>query len=295
MDTLLIFGAAGQLGAECAALFRDRFRLVPLDLADLDVGDPGQCRAALELHRPDIVLNCAAYTRVDDAESRPALARAVNAVAPGVMAEWTETRQAMLVHISTDFVFDGAKPPPDMYVEDDQPNPLSVYGQTKLEGEKAIRERTGRFAILRTAWLYGRTGANFPKTMLRLAQAQPERTLRVVNDQLGSPTCAWRLARQIARVLEARATGLFHASSDGACTWHDFACAFLDAMDIPHRIVPCSTADYPTPARRPPNSVLRNRALQEAGLDLMPDWREDMAAFAQRHREAILEETRSNP
>ncbi len=270
---------------------RDRYRLVALDLADLDIGDPDQCRSALDRHQPDIVLNCAAYTRVDDAESHFDIAQAVNADAPGIMAQWVDAHRAWLLHVSTDFVFDGGKPPPERYVEDDTPNPLSVYGQTKLAGENAVREQTDRHAILRTAWLYGRNGANFPKTMLRLALTQPDTDIRVVDDQIGSPTWSHRLASQIERVLSVRAQGTFHASSDSACTWYAFACAFLDAMNVPYRVIPCTTADYPTPARRPPNAVLENRALRQAGLDIMPAWQDDMMAFVRIHRDALIEET----
>jgi dTDP-4-dehydrorhamnose reductase len=289
MNTLLVFGASGQLGAECVKVLAPPWQVVALSRADADLGDPRQCRAALDRHAPAAVLNAAAYTRVDDAQSRPQAAYAVNAEAPKIMAEWVEAHRAWLVHVSTDFVFDGKKPRPQTYDENDRTAPLSVYGQSKLAGENAIRETTDRYAILRTAWLYGRHGSNFPKTMLRLARRQPHKDIAVVADQYGTPTWARRLALQIARVVEVRARGLFHASSDGSCSWHEFACAFLDTVGVPHRIVPCPSEDYPVPAPRPRNSVLRNRALQEAGLDIMPHWRDDMESFIGACRSELLE------
>ena len=244
---------------------------------------------------PDAVVNCAAFTAVDKAESCEEAARAVNAMAPGLLGRECARRGIRVVHISTDYVFDGLREPPAPYVETDVPAPLSAYGRTKREGEERLLGSGARAAVLRTAWLYGAHGRNFPKTMLRLALAHPGRPLRVVDDQWGSPTWSWRLARQIAAVLDAPEfpEGIFHATAHGFTTWRRFAEAFLRAVGCDVAVEPCSTADYPTPARRPGNSILENAALARLGLDAMADWEEDVATFAARHRDALLAEARA--
>jgi dTDP-4-dehydrorhamnose reductase len=239
-----------------------------------------------------VVLNCAAYTRVDDCEEHREEAWRANATGPAVLAQAAEEHGARLIHISTDYVFDGQRPVPAPYTEADPVAPLSCYGQSKLAGEEAVRTGCRRWAILRTAWLYGRHGGNFPKTMLRLALRQPERVLRVVNGQYGSPTWSWRLAEQLRTVIEADATGLFHATAEGHTTWYEFAARFLSAMHVPHNLQPCRNEEYPTRAVRPVNSILENAALKQAGLNVMRPWQEDLEEFVARHREELLAECR---
>jgi dTDP-4-dehydrorhamnose reductase len=188
-------------------------------------------------------------------------------------------------------VFAGDKPLFQSLEETDEPGPVSEYGRSKLAGEQAVLESGARAAILRTAWLYGAHGKNFLKTMLRLALQNPEREIRVVNDQFGSPTWSHTLARQIAAVVDAKATGVFHATSEGHGSWYELANRFLSLMDVPFRMSPCTTADYPTPARRPANSILENAALKRAGINLFTDWRDELSAFVQKNREKMLAET----
>jgi dTDP-4-dehydrorhamnose reductase len=289
---ILITGANGQLGRDCQEMLRPQHTVVATDLPEFDVTDAGQVHHQIETQRPDVVLNCAAFTRVDDCETQKDLAFRANAAAPGFLAQAARAANARLIHISTDYVFDGARPPPQPYTEDDATRPVSVYGASKLAGEEAVRASGARWAILRTAWLYGRHGGNFPKTMLRLALRRPERELRVINEQWGSPTWSRRLAEQIRVVIEADATGLFHATAEGHTTWFDFAAAFLHAMNVPQRLVPCRTVDYPTPARRPGNSILENGRLKAAGWNVMRPWDADVAEFVARHRGELLEEAR---
>ena len=289
---ILITGARGQLGRDCQEILRLDHTVIATDLPEFDVTDAEQVRRQVEIHRSDVVLNCAAFTRVDDCETQKELAFRANAVAPGFLAQAARAVNARIVHISTDYVFDGERPPPQPYTEDDATRPLSVYGASKLAGEEAIRATGARWAILRTAWLYGRYGGNFPKTMLRLTLQQPERELRVINEQWGSPTWSWRLAQQIKVVIETSAEGLFHATAEGFTTWHGFATAFLQAMNVPHRLAPCRIADYPTPARRPQNSILENNRLKASGGNVMRLWDADVAEFVARYRDELLQEAR---
>lgn len=280
---LLIVGANGQLGRDCQTALGAAHSLSCLDLPEIDIADLASVRAWVTRLAPDAVVNCAAYTRVDDAETHAELCHRVNALGPANLAQACAERNAKLIHISTDYVFDGTRPPGEVYTEDDTPNPMSVYGATKLAGEKPVLAYA-QGAVLRTAWLYGATGPNFLLTMLRLALRQPPQPIRVVNDQFGTPTWSGRLARQIGRLLEDYRPGLYHATSQGSCSWYDLARRFLTEMEVPHEVIPIPTADYPTPARRPANAVLENRNLKRAGLDVMIPWEADLEAFVALNR-----------
>lgn len=286
---VLITGNKGQLGRECESVFQGSHEIRGADLPELDLTNRSALDACVENFQPDVIVNCAAYTRVDDAEqaSERARCRQVNAGVPEMLAEICKERDLHLIHISTDYVFDGKKPVPVPYIETDPTGPLSWYGRTKLEGEDLIRKIAPRYAILRTAWLYGQHGRNFPQAIVRKALACPPQPLKVVHDQYGSPTCAERLAQQVFVAAEAGATGLFHATSEGACTWFDFARELLGHMNISREVIPCRSADYPTPAVRPANSILENRALKEKGLNVFVPWQQDVEHFVRRHGEAL--------
>jgi len=289
MSGLLVIGHRGQLGTDCLTVMP---KASGIDFPEIDISDRFQTLGKLNTLAPDVIVNCAAYTAVDACESDPACWK-VNADGPKQLAEWAAANNAFLVHISTDYVFSGDKPLFEACVETDPVAPLSEYGKSKLAGEKAVLDSGVNAAILRTAWLYGANGKNFLKTMLRLALQNPEREIRVVNDQFGSPTWSHTLARQIAAVVDAKATGVFHATSEGYCSWFDLASRFLQLMAIPHRIAPCTTAEYPTPAKRPANSILENAALKSLGLNLFPDWKAELARFADENRVALLREAAS--
>ena len=277
---LLVLGAAGQIGHElCRRVWPADYRIAGVDRAEVDITRQEAVADALRQERPDIVINAAAYTAVDRAESEPDVAWAVNAAGPGHLAVGCETAGIPLVHISTDYVFDGRKEAP--YREDDPVNPLGVYGRSKEAGDRAVREGLPEHVIVRTAWVYSAQGHNFVRTMLRLAADRP--VLRVVADQIGSPTSAAEIAGAIARVIGGLAAGearwgTFHFAGGGAVSWHGFAEAIF-ALAAPWRgapptVEPITTADYPTPARRPANSVLDCRRIGEAyGIAPRP-WRE---------------------
>lgn len=272
---ILLTGASGQVGYELERSLQGLGEVVAVDRARMDLADLDQVRDVIRAVRPQLIVNPAAYTAVDKAESEPELARRVNAQAPEVMAREAKALGAALVHYSTDYVFDGSKQ--GAYVETDPTNPLNVYGQTKLEGEQAIAASGARHLIFRTSWVYGMRGKNFLLTMLRLGKEREE--LRVVDDQHGAPTWSRTIADTTAVVLaQARAEGwwerhggIYHLSSRGQTTWCGFTQAIMAGAGLSCRVTPISSAEYPVPARRPANSVMNAEKLTST-LAALPDW-----------------------
>lgn len=284
MTRVLVTGGAGQVGRALATRLAGRCELTVHDRATLDLADRGAIAERIAEARPEVVVNAAAYTAVDRAESDLEAARAVNAIAPGLIAAACREAGALLVHFSTDYVFDGAKAGP--WVETDPVAPLNAYGRTKLEGERAIAASGCDHLVLRTSWVYGPHGANFLLTMLRAAEARDE--LRIVADQRGAPTSSLQLAELVA-VLLARpmqalreASGIYHATAAGETTWHGFAEAIFAHRVKRPRLVPIATSDWPTPARRPANSVLDNGKLERTFGTRPGDWRAGLSAVMER-------------
>jgi dTDP-4-dehydrorhamnose reductase len=270
---VLLTGANGQVGWELRKTLAPLGEVAAFGHAELDLFDTAGLRVAMRAANPDVIVNAAAYTAVDKAESERDAAFAVNALAPGILAEEARKSGALLVHYSTDYVFDGEKPAP--YVEEDAPNPLNVYGASKLAGERAIAASGCRHLILRTSWVYGPRGGNFMRTMLRLARERRE--LRVVDDQVGAPTSSLAIARATAQVLRPGAHGTYHLSAAGHTSWCGFARAILARAGIATPVTAIRTAEYPTPARRPRNSRLDCARLRaDFGLTLAP-WEEQLA------------------
>lgn len=303
---ILLLGKNGQVGSDLARLLPRTYDVVALGRQELDLSRPDQIRDAVRQARPSLILNAAAYTAVDQAEKEESLAHAVNAEAPAVLAEEAKKIGALLIHYSTDYVFDGTKQTP--YTEEDLTNPLSAYGRTKLAGEDAIRTSGALHLIFRTAWAYATTGKNFLLTILRLATEREE--LRIVNDQFGAPTWSYEIASATARVITnaldsagpdlnvalAPHSGTYHMTAAGGTTWHEFAVAILDACSrlspqtswfaaathgrplLAKRVIPIATQDYPTPARRPAYSILSNERFARAFGFSLEDWRRQLAA-----------------
>jgi dTDP-4-dehydrorhamnose reductase len=287
---IVLIGKNGQLGSDCRQVFARAHELVALDVDDLDITDAQRVEEMVRGLGPDVVINCAAFTRVDACEQERELAYRLNVAGPGHLAASLARHGGTLVHISTDYVFDGKKPVPQPYQEDDVPAPLSCYGQTKFAAEELVRQELERAIIVRTAWLYGRHGHNFLKTMLRLALSEPNPHITVVNDQFGSPTWSYRLAEQLAAIIAAGGQGIYHATAEGYATWFELARYFLQQMGLPTPISPCTTAEYPTPATRPQNSILENHRLKTQGLNLMRPWQADLDEFIANHRQFLLQE-----
>lgn len=297
MKKILLTGASGQVGWELKRSLAPLGRVIAPDSRELNLADPDAIRRVLRDVRPHLVVNPAAYTAVDRAESEAELAMAINGVAPGVLAEEAKRMHAALVHFSTDYVFDGTKPGP--YRETDPTNPVSSYGNSKLAGEEAIRAVDVPHLILRTSWVYGARGKNFMRTILRLG-AERE-SLKVVDDQVGAPTLSRLIAETTALAIArwcpmsnnqaplADLSGIYHLTNAGQVSWHGVACAIVEEYEArreyrnwprlalsPQDIQPITTAEYPTAAARPANSVLDNSKLARAfGLE-MPDWREGL-------------------
>ena len=287
---LLIIGSKGQLGSDCCALLASENDITGCDIPKVDISSRQSVDSYLDEMRPEVIVNCAAYTAVDGCEAELELSWKVNAEGPKYLAQGAERLGSRLIQVSTDYVFDGNRPAPEPYVETDIPTPLSQYGKSKLAGEEAVATYCSNHIILRTAWLYSATGKNFLKTMLRLVSENPDRELKVVNDQYGSLTWSYTLARQIQKLLRSQLTGIVHTTSEGYSTWYEAARYFLDTMDVPYKMRPCTTAEYPTPAHRPANSILENRVLKEAGISTFVDWKEDINIFVARYREQLLAE-----
>ncbi len=268
---LFITGAHGQLGQALQSQFADH-EIVAWDIQDLDICQFEQVRMALRHMRPDIVINAAAFTQVDQAETHQEAAYRGNALGPRNLALATKEIDIPLVHFSTDYVFDGQQSRP--YHEFDHPNPLSVYGQSKLAGEEEVQRGNPRHFLIRTAWLYHVVGKNFPQTILRLASQEQ---VRVVNDQFGSPTYCPHLALAVSHLLETESYGTHHLAGAGGTSWYDFTKALYDARGIRTAVVPLTTAEYPLPAPRPAYAVLTS--LQDPFIAL-PPWEDGVRAFA---------------
>jgi len=286
---VLLTGATGQVGQACRAVLPPDVDLRALTHAELDIGDSEASASSVAKYRPDVLINCAAYTAVDKAESEPDVAHRVNALgAANLAAALASNPHGFMIQLSTDFVFDGNVSSP--YLPDAEPRPLSVYGASKLAGEKAVREQLGaRAAILRTSWVYSASGSNFVKTMLRL---MCKGDVRVISDQAGTPTSAASLATIIWRIAAERAAGTFHWTDAGIASWYDFAVAIAEEAAprgmVPEgvRVAPISTAEYPTPARRPAYSVL-DKSSTQMRFGLTPGhWREPLRVVIEELRSA---------
>ena len=288
---ILVTGANGQLGTALREapkrdgdrwIFTDVTALPGVETVYLDITDPTAVQIVCESEQVDVIVNCAAYTNVDKAEDDQATADLVNRQAPANLAIAAKSRNALLIHISTDYVFRGDKSVP--YGEDDATDPAGVYGVTKLAGERAIRESGCNYLIFRTAWLYSPWGKNFVKTMLQLLQTRPE--IRVVCDQVGTPTYAPDLAALIARVIVTRdfgKTGTYHFTDEGVISWYDFTMAIRDISGLNQcRVAPCLSADYPTKAERPHYSVLDKSKVRATFGQPIPYWRDSLEQCIKR-------------
>jgi dTDP-4-dehydrorhamnose reductase len=280
-DSILITGGGGMLGHALADLLISRgCRPISPTHQELDIADQSALKKTFADHKPTLVLNCAAFTKVDLCEQEKEKAYAINGHAVGHLASLCRASKAPLVHVSTDFVFDGSLRRP--YLPTDPVNPLSAYGKSKLLGEQELQKNApARWLIVRTAWVYGRHGANFPRTMVQAAQAG--RPLSVINDQVGAPTYAVDLATAILDLLDSGAAGLWHVTNSGHTTWYDFARAALEEFGLPTEITPLTSSEWaqkrPTSALRPSYSILDLEPLhRQIGKSMRP-WRDALADY----------------
>ncbi len=280
--TILVTGANGQLGRETVlALQADGESFLAIGREELDFSQPGQVAEAIAYYAADWVINCAAYTQVDKAEEERELAFAINRDAAHAVAEGVKQSGGRLLHVSTDFIFEGEQSHP--YKEDDAVSPLGVYGQSKLEGEQAVREVLPEALILRTAWVYGVHGHNFVKTILRLASERE--MLRVVDDQIGTPSWTGDIVRAILSLIRSKATGTYQFTNEGVASWYDFAVEIVASAKqlgfpvVAETIQPIPTEDFPLPAKRPAYSVMSKVKIRDVLGYQIPHWRTSLHAM----------------
>jgi dTDP-4-dehydrorhamnose reductase len=283
---VLVTGANGQLGQslQFIAAAYPELHFVFCTSSDLDITDSESCDTAFSKIKPNFCINAAAYTAVDNAENEPEKAHLINVAGAKNLAGVCKKHNAILIHISTDFVFDGEKKSP--YTEGDIPNPTGVYGQSKLDGERAIQAVFDHYFIIRTSWVYSQFGNNFMKTMLRLASERE--SLSVVNDQIGTPTNAVDLAEALVKIIIANNQqsttgnfGIYNYSNEGQCSWYDFAKAIFEANDITIDLKPIPTTSFPTPAKRPAYSVLDKTKIKNTFGIKIKDWKESLKAVTE--------------
>lgn len=273
MVKVLVTGKNGQLGSELQELADNypNYNIVFVDREEMDLSNPDQIFEVLDTEKPEIIVSAGAYTAVDKAESDQELCDAVNHIAVKTIGAWAADNNANVIHISTDYVFDGTSETP--LKETDEPDPINVYGLTKLHGEQALRASIANHVIIRTAWVYSTYGANFVKTMIRLMSEREE--IGVVADQVGTPTYARDLAKAIMQIIEAPefVQGVFHYSNEGKISWHEFAVAVKEIKGFKTKVNAISSDAFPTPAKRPNFSLLDKTKIKEVYNVSVPDWR----------------------
>ncbi len=296
---ILLLGSKGMLGSECQKVLSREFEIIAPEKKELDIVSWDKVIDKLQRTDPKIILNCAAVTDVDSCEThRDAyMVRKVNVEGPRNLAQGAARFDCKIVHISSEHVFSGQKGIPQPYFEDDPLDPISIYGRTKMESEVAIKDNLSDHLIIRTGWLYGSQGTNFVKSVVsEVLNKRGRKTLKIPNDQYGSPTWAYRLAWQIRDLIRADAKGTYHATSEGACSRMEYAQYIVEKLNLKVSLQPCRTSDLPQKARRPLNCILENRLLKKQGLNIMPDWKEDLSTFLEEAGEVLIKEAKGgNP
>ena len=275
---VLVTGYTGQLGYDVVKELQKRnIECIGITRKDFSLTDTEKMKFFVENYRPDAVIHCAAYTTVDKAEDEPELCRAVNTDATRELAQICKEINAKMIYISTDYVFPGDGD--NFYELEDEKAPQNVYGQTKLDGEKAVQEILDKYFIVRISWVFGANGKNFIKTMLNLAKTHDR--LTVVNDQIGSPTYTVDLAKLLCDMAVSDKYGVYHATNEGICSWYEFACEIFRQAKVNIQVDPVPSSAFPTKAKRPHNSRLSKKSLDKAGFDRLPNWQDALSRFLQ--------------
>jgi dTDP-4-dehydrorhamnose reductase len=277
---VLVTGATGQLGTDVVSLFKVGHEVIGVGRNELDITNLEQCILVIGKHHPDVIIHCAAYTAVDLAETEEDQAYQVNAYGTRNLAIAAERIGCKICYISTDYVFDGTSTTP--YREYDNTNPTSIYGKSKRAGEHMVQTLSTKFFIVRTSWVYGLYGNNFVKTMLRLAVGRDQ--LKVVHDQVGSPTFTEDLADFLLKLVVTENYGVYHASNSGVCSWYDFAKAIFEESKVSITVNPCTTEEFPRPAPRPKYSVMEHMAIRANGFDDLRPWQEGLRDFLVKYK-----------
>lgn len=273
---ILVTGVKGQLGHDVVNELEKRgMTAVGVDIEEMDITDAESVNKVIREVTPDAVIHCAAYTAVDAAEENEALCRKVNADGPRNIANVCKALDIKMVQISTDYIFSGEGT--HIWTPEDEGAPQSVYGRTKYEGELAVRSILEKYFIVRIAWAFGVNGGNFVRTMLKLSRNHD--TIRVVNDQYGSPTYTYDLARLLVDMVQTEKYGIYHATNEGSCSWYEFACAIFKEAGIQVNVIPVTTEEYGAKAKRPANSRMNNDKLTENGFEKLPPWQDALARY----------------
>ncbi|WP_159885955.1 dTDP-4-dehydrorhamnose reductase [Paenibacillus puerhi] len=277
---VLVTGATGQLGQDVVTLFSQAHEVLGLGSKQLDITDAEQCLEQVKGFQPEVIVHCAAYTAVDQAEQDEDTAYAVNAMGTRNLVNAANTVGSKFCYISTDYVFDGNGTLP--YREYDNTNPTGVYGKSKRAGEVLVQSLSNQYFIVRTSWVYGLHGNNFVKTMLKLASDRDQ--LKVVHDQVGSPTFTEDLSLFLLELIQTDKYGIYHASNSGTCSWFEFAKAIFDEANVSIQVEPCTTDEFPRPAPRPAYSVMEHLAIRANGFQDLRAWRDGLKAFMSKYK-----------
>ncbi len=291
---ILLLGSSGLLGSDCKEVLEEEHEVIAPSSSELDIISWDVVIDSLHKISPDVIINCAAYTDVNGCETEEFKVRKVNIEGPRNFAQGSARYNSRMIHISTDYVFSGQKGIPQPYFEDDPVDPVSAYGRCKVESEVAVKENAPNYIIIRTGWLYGRNGNDFIDSLLLKSAKSPRKTIKVIDDQVGSPTWTYRLAHQIKALLKTDLKGTFHATSEGYCSRYEYAKHVFDQLNIKTPIKPCSTSEFPPQAaKRPLNCILENRLLKSFGNNIMTDWKDDVNEYLEKYGKDIVKEAKT--
>jgi len=294
---ILLLGSKGMLGSDCRTVLSENYEILSPDKKELDIVSWDKVIDRMHHLHPEIVLNCAAVTDLDVCEeSRHSyMVKKVNVEGPRNIAQASARYDCKVIQISSDQVFDGEKAVPQPYFEDDTLDPLSAYGRSKMESEIAVRENAPDYMIIRTGWLYGMEGDNFVKALLASVLGKKKsKKVKVVENQLGSPTWSYRLAQQIQELIHTDGKGTYHATAEGYCSRLEYARFILDKLNLKASLEPCSLAECRRKAKRPANCILENRILKKYGINLLPDWKEDLDLFLDQFGEDLIKQAKAS-
>ncbi|HEX9910209.1 MAG TPA: dTDP-4-dehydrorhamnose reductase [Desulfatiglandales bacterium] len=294
---ILLLGSKGMLGSDCRTVLSENYEILSPDKKELDIVSWDKVIDRMHHLHPEIVLNCAAVTDLDVCEeSRHSyMVKKVNVEGPRNIAQASARYDCKVIQISSDQVFDGEKAVPQPYFEDDTLDPLSAYGRSKMESEIAVRENAPDYMIIRTGWLYGMEGDNFVKALLASVLGKKKsKKVKVVENQLGSPTWSYRLAQQIQELIHTDGKGTYHATAEGYCSRLEYARFILDKLNLKASLEPCSLAECRRKAKRPANCILENRILKKCGINLLPDWKEDLDLFLDQFGEDLIKQAKAS-
>ncbi|MFC1494599.1 dTDP-4-dehydrorhamnose reductase [Thermodesulfobacteriota bacterium] len=289
---ILLLGASGMLGSDCLEVLSKEHEVIAPTSKELDIVSWDVVIDNLHKIKPDVLLNCAGFTDVNACEKEHFKVRKLNVEGPRNLAQGSARFNCRMIHISSDYVFSGHKGIPQPYFEDDPVDPVSAYGRSKVESEVAVKENSPNYIIMRTGWLYGLHGDDFINSILLKSAKSPRKIIKVIDDQIGSPTWTYRLALQIKALLKTDLKGTFHVTSEGYCSRYEFVKHIFNQLNIKTPVKSCSIKEYPQPAKRPLNCILENRLLKNVGYNVMDNWKEDINEYLSVHGKNIVKEAK---